>query len=235
MTTGLSLIQDALMEGGVLAPGQAIEAGIADYVKRRLNAMLSAWSIDGLMIYTIKRSVYALTIGKGSYTLGPGGDINASPPSRIENAKIIQSSNAGIEIPIDILDAEEWADMAMKGISGGVPVCVYPDNGAPFNTLSFWMTPTEACSVVLYTWEILGTITDLSTELNFPPGYEEMIVYNLITRLSALCNITPGILRMAQASRINIEASNVHSSPLTPDTPFAGGASLGRLTNGFVK
>lgn len=53
-----------------------------------LNSLIDGWSTQRLTIHTITPYDFVLVPGKGSYTLGPGGDWNVVRPMTIEEASV---------------------------------------------------------------------------------------------------------------------------------------------------
>lgn len=72
------LITKALTQIGVVAPGEAIEAAIANDAFDRLNDMLDQWSMDHLLVPFQQEVILPLTGGLSTYTIGPGGSVAAS-------------------------------------------------------------------------------------------------------------------------------------------------------------
>lgn len=107
-----------------------VQAGFA-----ALNEMLDNWAIQRQTVYTIARSVFPLTGGIGSYTLGTGGVWNIARPSVIDRVSIIPtnsgSGNTGpMEIPIGPpLDIAAYQRIAIKTATGQYPTRIYWDRG----------------------------------------------------------------------------------------------------------
>jgi hypothetical protein len=234
MTTVKELIQDVLEDIGVLGSGQSLTAADAASCLRRLNSMLSSWSVDGLNCYVTKRTVYTLTPSVSVYTLGSGGTLTGGArPASLELASVMTSSDN--EVPIRIMTAEEWRDIPTKLTASTWPTSVYPDNAFPLNTLTFWPVPSEACSVVLYTKDVIGDYA-LTDPLNLPPGWEEAILLSLEVAVAPKFGrpIDQGVYSQARTAKNRIRAANTKSVESVNDSPFVRSASLGRLTNGYV-
>ena len=88
MTVVRDLLQDALIEIGVLAPSDAMQPEDAAYALRLFNRLLAKWNSENLMVYTVNRQVFNLVAGQQVYTLGTGGDFNVPRPVRIQMASV---------------------------------------------------------------------------------------------------------------------------------------------------
>lgn len=68
-----------------------------------LTALIDAWSATRLNIYSISPTYYPMTPSKKDYTLGPGGDWEASRPMRIEQALVTRAVPITKNIVVDQL------------------------------------------------------------------------------------------------------------------------------------
>ena len=77
--TEANIIDDALLEHGVIASGATANANQVIEGRRRLNMIVKQWQgksdfAPGLKVWTRKRATIFLEKDKASYTLGPSGD-----------------------------------------------------------------------------------------------------------------------------------------------------------------
>jgi hypothetical protein len=177
-------LQDALTEIGVMDPTMSLDANMANHALRVLNRMLESWSNENLLIYTEERQELALTMGKQDYTLGSNAYFNFERPVVITRASIMLTGNTpNVEVPIPILNTQEWQQYAVKTVSGGFPTAVYITGDYPLQKLIFWPVPNVTCSLVLYYWGQLYGFTSINDDVELPKGYAEAIVSNLAMRL----------------------------------------------------
>jgi hypothetical protein len=149
-----------------------------------LDSMIDSWNASRMMIHQISRSLYSLVVSTATYTLGTGGDFNATRPARIEQAGLVLAGTSPAkEEKLDIYDHGEWAGVTLK-TQEGKPTVLYNDHASPLATLSFWKVPDEAHQVALYTWAPLSTFADLTTTIQLPPGYQDAIRYTLALKLA---------------------------------------------------
>lgn len=230
------LLTGALRLLNVAAEGEALTAAQAADGLEALNALLESLNLDKLLVYSISRATYPLTVGQQTYTLGAGGNFNAPRPVRIENASILL--NAGtLELPIAILQDEEWRDITVKGVTSSFPLQVYVTNDFPLNNLSFWPVPSAACSVVLYTWTTLSTFASVNDAVTLPPGYYRALRFLLARELAPEYGreASPTVQLTAEASKEWLRKQNWTPMTLSADAALLGGTySPGRESRGYV-
>lgn len=227
MSTVRDILEDSLSLIDALAAGEAMTPEDASRCLRRLNAMLNTWSTQGLMVYTLNREVFPLTIGVQDYTLGTGGTLNTERPVWLNQASIIPISSPTLEIPLKFDSDEEWQDVSIKAITSTFPLEVHPLGNYPLNTLQFWPIPTAACSVVLYVPQQLGSFASINDQVSFPPGYEEAIVYSLAPRIAPMfgTQVSPDVQRTAMIAIDAIRSQNLVVSTLSVDPALCGNQS----------
>ena len=236
--TGQDLIRDALRIAGVGQGGEALTADQASDHLRALNRMLYSWDIERLLVYTINPLVYSLVGGVKAYTLGPGGTMSDERPTRIEQAFIrVLSGTQPYDRALEIVQDEGWSAIGVKTVQSPIPTIMYNQGDYPLTTLQFWPIPTAANQVVLYVWNQLVKLTDVNQSVDFPPGYEDAIVYNLAARLAPEYgfSIDAYSMMMAQNSKNVIKALNTSPLYLACDKAILGNNRRGfnYLTGGF--
>jgi len=226
MTTVREVINDAMVEIGAQDPNEAVTAEAAAYGLRVLNRMLGKWNTEELMVYTVNRDLYSLTAGKQVYTLGTGGDFNVARPVKIQAVSVILNTGAyPVEIPVDVLNDEEWQNTSVKTTPSNFPTKVWITGNMPLNSLYFWPVPQDSTvQVALYTWGRTSAFADVNQSIVFPDGYEEAIVTNLGMALSGSYSIQPSAtLQMrAAAARAAIQSMNISPVWLTSDDGLVG-------------
>lgn len=182
----------ALREIGVLAQGEPIDGDTQTDCQLRANLMLDSWNAERLMIFQVQRTIndingnpLALTAGQQTYTVGAGGNFNIPRPARIERMGIISLTNPQqpLELPMDYLTDEQWANIPVKNIQSSLPLMVWDDQGFPLRNLWYWCVPNIQVNTAIYVWTALTQFTSLTTSYELPPAYMEAVVYNLALRL----------------------------------------------------
>ena len=222
---GNDLIASSLRLIGVLASGEnATGAEGADGLTI-LNQLLDEWNSERLIVFTINRQTFSLTVNQQDYTMGTGGNFNVARPQRIERASIIQLSNPAqpLELQIEILDAQGWQRIPVKNIASTLPRVVYINYGFPLITLSYWSIPNVAVDTALYTWTALAAF-DLTTDRTFPPAYLKALRYNLAVDLAPEYGRTTPVEVAVQAaeSKAKIKSFNTPRPIMRVDIPSGG-------------
>ena len=224
MTTVLDIITDAHIAIGAADPTNPLSSDAAAYGLRVFNRMLSSWNNDGLMVYTVNRTVFPITAGTQVWTLGAGGTLNMARPARIHMASILIPGTYPTEIPLQIYSDEEWQAVAVKNPSGGYPTGLWCTGDVPLNNLYLWPVPAFTCSLVLYTWGHTASFTDLSTPVVFPDGYEEAMVNSLALLLAPSFGIQPNPIIEVTSSRAKLRIAGLNWDPIsmTVDSALMG-------------
>jgi len=237
MTKVREIVQDALIELGAQAPADAMPAEDASYALRALNRMIQKWNTEELMIYTINRQLFPITVGQQVYTIGIGGNINIPRPVKIEMASIlIQTAAANpVELPLTELTDQDWWNTPVKNVQSAYPTQYWLTGNMPLNEMYLWPIPTNASSeLVLYSWGKTEAFVSLNDDVILPNGYEEALVTNLAVALSNSYGIQPGpaLIARAIASKSDIESINIE--PVWAQTDFSGTGSLAIKSFGLV-
>ena len=188
----------------------------------------------------------ALTLqpGKQAYKLGNANeteDFLLARPSRVDNVSVMYSASQSTpaELVMEMYDENQWQAIANKSTPSSLPqVCFVDSSNAVFPdmVLYFWPTPTQANPVVLYIWTVLQLFPDLKSKFFFPPGYAEMLRFNLAVRLAAEfpCDLKKFELvkGMASESYARVMGINVRPKEAVCDEALLGNGSRGNIYTG---
>lgn len=210
MATAADRIKRAMKLLGVIASGETPTASEQADGLTALNAMLAQWSTQSLLIPARVRESFPLIGGQSSYTIGPSGDFDTSRPQRIEIAKIEIQDGEPFEVPVEILNLDQYATITVKNMQSTYPRKLYVEDGAPLSTIKVWPVPNEVHNLVLYSWKPLSSLATAATDVEFPPGYEDAIDYNLAIRLAGEFQVEPkaSVVSIARDSLANIKRMN---------------------------
>jgi hypothetical protein len=184
----LDLIASSLRLIGVLGSGEPVPQELIADTQFVLQGMIDSWQAERLMVFTIQISEFPLVPGQQTYTMGTGGNFNTQRPAKIERISVVQLNNPAqpLELPMMLYTDRDWQSIPVKNITSTLPQAVYDDGSYPLRFLSYWPIPTVAVNTRIYSWEPLKSFPDLSTtDITFPPGYQEALRYNLAMRLIA--------------------------------------------------
>jgi hypothetical protein len=198
---------------------------------RRLNLMLDAWSVDGLMVSGTLMEQFPLAAGKNAYTIGLGGDFNTPKPSGITDAFI--RDNSKVDSRLDIVSMDEWNGYGDKEIVTGRPLSIYFDEGlaqATVQTGVIWLYPAPDAPYTLFLGQqkALTEFAGLTDVVSFQTAYHEALLYNLALRLYRSyfkhSSPVPGdIAALARDSKNVVERMNHERLHMTPDLPARKG------------
>ena len=233
--TSLNLISAAYRLIGFLAVEETLQAAYAQQGLEILNQMVDSWNSESLQIFSIARQLFTLTPNIQTYTMGagqiPGPSVfNVPRPPKITAAGIISLNNPAqpLELPMDMLTTDRWAQIPVKNITSTLPLELYDDNAFPYRNINFWPVPSATVQVALYTWSALSQFTDLGATLySFPPGYLQAIRYNLACLL-ATDGYQPSqlVMTIAIQSKAAIKSSNGQIVDLRCDTALVNPRSV---------
>lgn len=228
--SGLDFVKIALRMSRVIAAGEEPNAADAKDGLASLNRMIDSWAAQQLMIPGNSILDFPFVPNQAVYTLGKGGNFDTTRPARIDRASVVLTNQptSPNEQPIEILNEAQWQDFILKTTPGTFPLAVYPDNGFPFNNLSFWPVPIVANSFRMYAWAAIAAFPDLATIFTFPPAYADAIQTNLAVRLADefAGTISQTTITLALSSLAVIRNYNTPVALLECDEMFLGSGSM---------
>lgn len=220
--TAAEIVQDALEKLRVYAPGEdATSADLARgfYV---LNSMLDSWSNESLTCYAFLTQKFNLIVGKGQYTIGPGGDIDAPRPLRLfdspGSAYLLDINNN--RYPMDVIEQQEWNLKTTATVNSDLPDTIWYDSQFPLGVINVWPTPAQGYPCFVMGLLTLGGFVSLDTQAAFPPGYLLAITDNLAILLKpyfASASLDPIIVNSASEAKANIKRTNMKVQPAVYD------------------
>lgn len=183
MATAQDIVQDSLELLQVYAAGEVVSDADAQRTLSILNDMLDAWSNDSLACYATLEQSVVLTIGKQTYTIGPGGDINLTRPLQIldgPGTAYVQDAN-GNNYPVTVVPQDQWNLLGNRSnlIQSNFPDTLFYDPQFPLGIINIFPSPTSAYKMFWDSYLQLTTFPSLTTAVSFPPGYKRAIVTNL--------------------------------------------------------
>lgn len=184
--TANDVINGALRLLGILASGETSGANEANDGLISLNDMIDTWSNEKLLIYEEAYETFALNAGQQSYQWGTGAaDFNSPRPQKLRDVNWQQvSPTTTLELPVEILNLDQWAAISIKQISSNIPTRCWLEMTYPNATLWVWPQPSVSGNLVIWSWKQLTDIALLTTTLTLPPGYTRALRYNLALELA---------------------------------------------------
>lgn len=229
--TAQELINRSLTLCGRLGAGRGAGQSESEVALGILNALLDAWSAEGILVYAVRSDTYALTASKGTYTIGLGAaDYNTVRPVHIERANaLVTVSGQPVRYPLALLTPAEWAAIPSKVDQSIIPQRLYDDYAHPISTLYVHPIPAAACSLELFAWQQLGQVAGLTDPLALPPAFEHALVYALAVELGPAFDLParPEVVAQAAQAKARIADLNLRhlglAHPAAPTQPLAEG------------
>jgi hypothetical protein len=227
--TVLDLINGALKNLQVWSPDINLTADEEEDSIRKLTALIESVSNDSLLVYKTTADNFTLAGGVGTYTWGTGGTFNSERPVNVKACTVAISGSAGnIDMPVAILQYDDFAAIRLKTLQTNYPQYVYIDGDYPLNNVRFYPVPSSAIPATFYSDKLITTVTSVTDALRLPPGYYRWLEAQLSIDLA------PSFQRQASQNIFDIAKSayrllsSTNSEPLTMQTDAALMGSGGR-------
>lgn len=229
MSTVRDLIKRSLRLINAVPSGETPSADEFTDAFTVLKDMLASWSTEKLIINAKVREEFPLVASQGSYTMGDTGDFDTVRPMQIEGASVLEN---GAEIPIEILNLDQWQAVAQKDMSGSRPAKLFAEGTSPLETINIWPVPSSVITLFLYSHKPLTDFASVNDDIEFPPGYARAISYNLAIELCPEFgkSATAEIIKIADESKGNIKRMNIKSTYLEVDPALLGNRRFNILT-----
>lgn len=192
--TGTDIITDAMIEIGMMAPGDSLDAESGQWAFRQLNNLLDVWAARKAYVYSTNFTQYTLTPNHSPHTIGPAPAdfVVAQRPVRVESCAVrLGASGSFVDSPrLNIRDADWWAANSVKQITSSICTDLYYDNAWPNGGLYFWPIPNVALPVLLETWQAIAQLNAIGDPIGgpggpstLPPAYRAAIIFTLAEML----------------------------------------------------
>lgn len=219
MTTALEIITRAMQEAGILFKSETPDADEASDALAKLNSMLASFSNESLLVTARTRESFPLT-GAASYTIGSGGDFDTTRPTYIVEAHTTQGD---ITYPMGSMTDENYEKIRQKNLTG-IPEFYNYTNGYSLGKLYIWPIGDASYTVHILSEKPLTSFASLSTTVDLPPGWEDLLIYNLGARLCPSFGqpISAELKYFAEQSMRNIKVSVAKSRSMDAQPSPAG-------------
>lgn len=226
--TALTIITDALSDISVLAEEETPTASQAAGALRKLNNMIDAWNIESLSVYGSVPLILPFISSQGSYTIGPGGNLDTPRPTNIFAAYVRNVSlplAQQQDIPLYIFNPAEWAAVQFKGQIGN-----YPFNGVFFDMqfplITAYVNPIPidgSYSMIIWEKGIISNFS-LTDPILLAPGYKRALTSNLSKELCASYElpVPDSVETIATNSKAELMVVNLEINEMQIDPLLAG-------------
>lgn len=208
MTTARDIIVGALELDGIIAAGEAGSDDDLDLCLRRLNAMVSAWTLNPNNFLASTIETFPLVMNQATYTIGVGGDFNTALPVAMLESSFVRYQT--VDYPLRRITEDEYSLIPYK-LDGGIPVVYWFDRGTTLASVSFYPVPQSAQVLHLHSYKPSSSFADLDTDYALAPGYEETMTYSLAERIAPAFERDPPKFVLVEAMRLrkSLKRSNV--------------------------
>lgn len=196
-----------------MTPSQA-ELGLTT-----LNDMFEVWRIDGLLTWAKVGNTFPAISGKGSYSVGPGGEM---PMTRPVAVRAVTTRLGGLDYALQEISFQEWEQIRYKTIGSSIPRYYAYQATAPLGEIYIYPVPTGTQSITLVTDVDVPTYALYDVVL-LPPGYMEAVKFSLSIRLAGYDNkpVNPDVQRIASEAVAALKRNNSTTGQL--DVSMASG------------
>ena len=193
-----------------------------------LNAMLSSWSNESMLISARTISSFPLVGGTGEYLIGAGQTFNAVRPNYIVESYV---RIATIDYALTSISDEAYAVQIGLKSQQGIPEFINYNNAYPYSTIKLWPVPAANYTLYLLTENPLTTFA-LDDDVILPNGWEQALIYNLAVILAPEygSQVDQMTMKIAGDSKAAIKMAIMKTR--TMDAEWAGGAT-GNIYNGW--
>lgn len=207
MPTAQEQINRSLQINGIISSTETPKDHDSNISFSVLNSMLDLWNTEKLLVFQFQDETHTLTPGAGSYTIGSGGDIDTVRPVRIQGAYVRDSG--GNDTTLDIINKDDYDGILDKS-QGGLSNALFYDPAYPLGTINLYRIPDAASTLHIKTWRPFSSYATLATNKVLPPGYDQLLVYNLSVLLGAEFNspIRSDVMAIALSTKAQIETLN---------------------------
>lgn len=225
--TALDIITDAMIEVGMIAPGETPDSDTGQWALRKMNYLLDYWASKKAYVYAVEFDLFNLVANLSPHTIGPGDGVTPATftvsqrPVRIESiALVINSLSGGVDLPMNRRDAAWWADNSVKAIETNVPTDFYYSPGWPNGSIFFWPVPNISDPVRLELWTLIQQIQQINDPIggpgnsaSLPPAYRAALMLTLAETLQPgnRQSGNPQLAAMASAARMAVFGNNMKS------------------------
>jgi len=237
----LDIVNAAAFEIGALAGGEQLSGDDQTWVLQKLQRIIDRYNAREPMVYNVNFALFTLNPPVDPLaptTIGPGGDfdVNQRPVEIYSIGLILDSGTPGVELPLNRRDQDWWASNLIKGLTSTLPTDFYYSPDWPLGGIYFWPVPTASHQVRIQSRLVLGEYTGIGDSFSMPPGYWDLIVYELAISIAPgfKAEVSP-ILTAGRAAALKaVQANNISSPRLASDCPSQGRAGSGRPDFNFL-
>lgn len=222
MPSALEIITKAMKIGGMLAQNETPSSSEASDGLVSLNDLLDSWNLDETYIFTIQSETFPLVNNVNTYTIGQGADFDTDRPIIFDS---VVANLQGISYPLKQLNAQDYADIAYKANGTGIPEFYYCDFAFPVATIYLYGSPSSGLTLTIGKTQQLTQFADLTTQYEFPPGYNRLLNYGLALEIAPEygMTLTQEAQFIASESKANVRNRNLGEPVMKTEVGYITG------------
>jgi hypothetical protein len=188
-----------------------------------LNALVDHLATQRLMVYRISITGVPVTAGVYDYSITSLFDTTDDVPIRWDRGTNIELD--GIHYDIEPIEAVQYGKISNTALTGR-PTQFWFRKVPPDVRITIWPVPDSDCTLWLHAWTRLQKFSALTTVVQMPPGYLQMLAYSLAEAIAPEYGmaIDPAVAAMAARARQALVAVNAPRlrAEMNPDMARAG-------------
>jgi hypothetical protein len=210
MTTAAEIIDGSLRLLGVLAEGETPSAAVMQDSIMAINQMIQSWDTERLSVFSTQDQVFTWPAYTMSRTIGPTGDFVGNRPIEVDDATYFKDPSSGLSFGIKIINQQQYDGIAFKTVTSTYPQVMWINNTFPDMEITVYPVPIKALEWHIISVETLNEVTNVATDMYFPPGYLRAFRYNLACELAPEFGVEPSpqVQRIAMTSKRNLKRIN---------------------------
>lgn len=221
MATGTSILERSMRMLGALKHGSSSSTAQKSSGLEAMNGLLEQLSLERTMVYQIVSESFTWPSATASRTIGASGNFNTTWPVRIETAFVRDSGS--IDYPLEITyDRRVWDHYASKTTQTQIPEILFLDRAYPQALIYLRDIPSAELTLYLTSWKRLQVFAAIGDTVALPPGYEDMMAWNLAEALWPEYP-NPGVLALItkKAAETKARIKKLNPVPMTAQTEIA--------------
>lgn len=183
--TPMRMVKQALKDCGRLQTGDEPTGEVLADALGRITDLMNFWQTQGLKLFLNQLLSITPVSGTSLYTLGPGGSLITSKPTRVLEAWRVQSD--GSRVPLNSLSWNQYYRLGNL-TDGGVTNSYFVDKQTTNLLVRFWPVPdavTSAGTFELLTQAQATTPTELDETISFPVEWYLALRWGLADELAS--------------------------------------------------
>lgn len=221
---------------GEKARGDTLSANEQTETLAELNTFLDSLATERLYCYTIRQDSLALTSSTSTYTVGTNGNFSSLPrPVKLIDPCFVRDAS-GYDTPVNLIGVEAYGSLVDKDAGYTVPTHLYYDAGFSATStgrLHLYPVPSGSLTLFINSWQQIGTVANLSTNLLLPPGYQLFVESNFAIHLAAgQTPVSNELAKMARDSKGAIKKLNAPDVVMSMDSGIVYGRGSGNIFTG---